>query len=96
MSDDDSDDEPRVPFAGTVRRSRAMEPGSVVLVLERYSGDISAGDAIVVARGEGEERAKVVTFAWGSSFGLEAPPLTLVVSGLDDAASYAGAELRSA
>lgn len=88
------DDEPHVPFEGIVRRSHAMEPGSVVLVLERYVGDIDAGDFVTVVMGETRARVKVVTMAWGSSFGYESPPLTLVVSELDGSVSYVGAELH--
>jgi hypothetical protein len=89
------DDEPRQPFTGTVRRSHPMEPGSMVLVLERYAGDVDVGDEVVVVRGGTETRVKVAQMAWGSSFGLEAPPLTLVVTGLDDTLGYAGVTLKS-
>lgn len=94
--DREDDDGPKVPFTGSVRRSHAMEPGSVVLVLERYAGDIEVGDTIVVVSSAGEMRAKVATLAWGSSFGHEAPPLTLVVKGLDGSADYAAASLVAA
>lgn len=87
-------DEAHVPFEGVVRRSHAMEPGSVVLVLERYTGDIDAGDFVVVTLAETSARVKVATMAWGSSMGYESPPLTLVVGGLDGSVSYVGAQLR--
>jgi hypothetical protein len=88
------DDPPHVPFEGTVRRSHSMEPGSVVLVLERYVGDIDTGDFVTVTLGETSTRVQVATMAWGSSFGYESPPLTLVVTGLDGSVSYVGAQLR--
>lgn len=88
------DEVPHVPFEGVVRRSHSVEPGSVVLVLERYAGDIDVGDFVVVTLGETKKRVKVATMAWGSSFGYESPPLTLVVSDLDESVSWVGAELN--
>jgi hypothetical protein len=93
--EDVEDDEPSVPFEGTVRRSHTLEPGSTVLILERYAGDIEVGNVITVLRAGTTATAKVVTVAWGSSFGYESPPLTLVVKGLEASESWAGAELKS-
>lgn len=88
------EDEPRVPFEATVRRSKMIEPGRTVLVIERYTGEVDAGDEIEVVLGERATASKVITVAWGSGFGAEPTPLTLVVSDLDEAVSYAGATLR--
>lgn len=90
----DDDEEPHVPFDGVVRRSHGMEPGSVVLVLERYTGDLEVGDEVVLAHEGKEVRVKVVTLAWGSSFRDESPPLTLVVAPLEPGDGYAGATLK--
>jgi hypothetical protein len=89
------DDEPSVPFEGLVRRSHPIEPGNTVLVLDRYAGDIEVGARLRVVHGGATSSAKVVTVAWGSSFGHEAVPLTLVVSGLASDTSFAGATLHA-
>jgi hypothetical protein len=85
-----------VPFEATVRRSKMIEPGRTVMVIERYEGEIDSGDALEVVLGEARTEASVITVAWGSGFGAEATPLTLVVSGLDGDVDYAGATLRGA
>ena len=89
------EDETPQPFEGTVRRSHVLEPGSTVLIFERYAGDVEVGNPVVVTLGETRATATIVTIAWGSSFGYEAPPLTLVVKGLEARESWAGAELRT-
>src|SRR6185369_7841548 len=56
------DDEPFEPFEATVRRSHVMEPGSVVLVIDKYKGDIEVGYYVeVVQGGKKKARAKVAT-----------------------------------
>jgi hypothetical protein len=92
---DDDDDAPSVPFTGTVRRSQSLEPGNAVLVMDRYDGDIEVGHVLVLTLGETTARVTVATIAWGSSFGYETTPLTLVVRGIDGKTSYAGATLRA-
>ena len=91
----EADPEPR-RFEGTVRRSYAMEATSIVLVIDRYAGDIEVGDVLAVVHEGRTQRARVATVAWGSSFGADAVPLTLVVAGIDADADYAGASLTGA
>jgi len=85
-----------VPFEATVRRSKMIEPDRTVLVIERYTGEVDAEDEVEVFLGESKTMSQVVTVAWGSGFGAEPTPLTLVVSGLDETVSYASATLRGA
>jgi len=73
-----------------------IEPDRTVLVIERYTGEVDAEDEVEVFLGESKTMSQVVTVAWGSGFGAEPTPLTLVVSGLDETVSYASATLRGA
>ncbi|MFO0683616.1 MAG: hypothetical protein U0234_16275 [Sandaracinus sp.] len=92
---DEDDDEVAKPFEGLIRRSHVIEPGSVVLVMERYDGDVEVGTVLVAVHERARIEVRVKTVAWGSAFGVEAIPLTLVVTGLADGVSYAGASLVS-
>ena len=83
------------PFEGTVRRAHSIEPGHVVLILERYAGDIDVGDSIAVSYEGAVTQVRVSNLAWGSAFGKEDPPLTLVVVGLPPDGKFAGAKLAS-
>ncbi len=71
-----------------------IEPGRTVLIIEQYEGEVEVGDAIEVVLEGVTTASKVITVAWGSGFGVEATPLTLVVSDLDGERSYAGATVR--
>lgn len=83
------------PFEATVRPAYAIEPGHVVLILERYTGDVDVGDSIAVSHDGRAAEARVVNVAWGSTFGVEASPLTLVVAGLPRDGAFVGASLTS-
>lgn len=71
-----------------------IEPDRTVLVIETYQGEVDVGDALDLTLGDARIACSVITVAWGSGFGAEATPLTLVVGGLDAGVSYAGATLR--
>lgn len=92
---DEDPEETTRPFEGVVRRSHVIEAGSVVLVMERYDGDVEVGMLLVATHEGARHEVRVRTVAWGSAFGVEAIPLTLVVTGLADGVSYAGASIAS-
>lgn len=94
MDEDEAEDVAR-PFEGLVRRSHVLEAGSTVLVMERYDGDVEVGCVLIAVHEGRRHEVRVKTVAWGSAFGVEAIPLTLVVTGLAEGAAYAGASLVS-
>ena len=68
-----------------------------LLVLESYSGDIAAGDSLVVELPDGSRAAfRVHDLAWGSAYHAENPPLTLIVKGMGDGSPEAGATITVA
>ena len=71
-------------FKAKVGRAYALD-GKRVLILESgYEGDIGVGDPVEVEMPDGAVRAVVATVAWGSALRAQSPPLTIVVSGLDE------------
>ena len=90
-----SDETPEgLPFKATVRRAYSIEAKQVVLILERYEGDVEVGEWVEIAQRDGTRgAAKVASVAWGSAFHADDPPLTLVVSGLPSDAIDAGADV---
>lgn len=87
-------DETRIDaaFEGVVRRAYSIDAEHVVLVFERYAGDVDIGESLAVTPTIGTSSVACVTsVAWGSAFHADDPPLTLVVAGLKGDAEYAGA-----
>jgi hypothetical protein len=84
-----------IGFTGKVARSYVLQRRRVLVLEDGYAGDVEAGDWVEVALPEGDAaRAQIATVAWGSAFHAEDPPLTLVVTGLDEQAPAAGAAIR--
>jgi len=71
-------------FKAKVRRAYPLDGKRVLILQDGYEGDIEAGDPVEVALASGAVRAEIATVAWGSAFHAESPPLTIVVTGLEE------------
>lgn len=69
---------------GHLIRSYVLQEKHVLLLKEGCKGGVEVGDMVEVETPTGKRRGFVRSVAWGSGFHAEAPPLTLVVEGLED------------
>lgn len=86
------------PFFAKIRRVYRLADTQLVVLEEGYEGDVGPGDRLEVELpGDETARIEVKDLAWGSAFKADQPPLTLIVTGLEEGREPpAGAPIRAA
>ncbi len=71
-------------FTARLRQHYRLEEVDLFVLEETYDGDVGPGDKLQIELPAGGTKSfRVHDIAWGSSFGSNNPPLTLIVKGLD-------------
>ena len=82
-------------FRATLRQHYKMSDKSLLVLNEDYTGDIGPGDALGIEIDGAPTKVTVHDLAWGSSMSADRLPLSLIVSGLDDAEPAPGAPIQT-
>jgi hypothetical protein len=73
------------PFSAKIRRVYRLVDTQLVVLEDGYEGDVGSGDQLDVEMPEAQSaRVEVKDLAWGSAFRADQPPLTLIVTGLEE------------
>ncbi len=69
---------------GKIERVYALNGRRVLVLRAGCTGGIEEGETVRVHLRGGPVDVNVVTVAWGSSFNVHSPPVTLIVDGLSE------------
>jgi len=79
-------------FHAVLRQHYRLEEVDLLVLEETYLGDVGPGDELCIGLASGTQQTfRVHDLAWGSAMSAQAPPLTLIVKGLEGAEPEAGA-----
>jgi hypothetical protein len=84
-----------IDLRASVRRTYRLAGKRLLLLDDSYEGGAESGDWIEVELPDASKlRVQIEGIAWGSAFGAQKPPLTLIVPWGDDPDPAAGASVR--
>lgn len=84
------------PFHAVLRQHYRLEEVDLLVLEESYVGDVGPGDELAITLTDGGAQPfRIHDLAWGSAMSATAPPLTLIVKGLDGKEPAPGAVITT-